>query len=51
MLFGGSAVVVFAILYWAATSAMLDQLDAELDAEHAALEDYYPAVVSSRSPQ
>lgn len=43
LLFGGSAVVVFAIIYWAATSAMLDQLDAGLDAEHAALEDNYRA--------
>ena len=38
LLFGGSAVVVFAILYWAATGAMSEQLDAGLDAERAALE-------------
>jgi signal transduction histidine kinase len=40
-LFGGSAVVVFAVIYWAATSAMSDQLDAGLDAERAALEEHY----------
>jgi signal transduction histidine kinase len=41
LLFGGSAVVVFAVIYWAATSAMSDQLDAGLDAERAALEAHY----------
>lgn len=43
LLFGGSAVVVFAVIYWAATSAMSDQLDAGLDAERAALEEHYRA--------
>jgi signal transduction histidine kinase len=43
LLFGGSAVVVFAVIYWAATSAMSDQLDAGLDAERAALEARYRA--------
>jgi signal transduction histidine kinase len=43
LLFGGSAVVVFAVIYWAATSAMSDQLDAELNAERAALEASYGA--------
>jgi signal transduction histidine kinase len=41
LLFGGSAIVVFAVIYWAATSAMSDQLDAGLDAERAALEEDY----------
>lgn len=43
VLFGGSAVVVFAVIYWAATGAMADQLDAGLDAERAALEEHYRA--------
>jgi signal transduction histidine kinase len=43
LLFGGSAVVVFAVIYWAATGAMSDQLDAGLDAERAALEERYRA--------
>jgi signal transduction histidine kinase len=41
VLFGSSAVVVFAVIYWAATTAMSDQLDAGLDAERAALEEHY----------
>jgi signal transduction histidine kinase len=41
LLFGGSAVVVFAVIYWAATSAMSDQLDVGLDAERTALEEHY----------
>jgi len=41
LLFGGSAVFVFVVIYWAATSAMSDQLDAGLDAERAALEEHY----------
>ena len=43
LLFGSSAVVVFAVIYWAATSAMSDQLDAGLDAERAALDKRYRA--------
>jgi signal transduction histidine kinase len=43
LLFGGSAVVVFAVIYWAATNAMSDQLDAGLDAERATLGDHYRA--------
>ena len=41
LLFGGSALVVFAVIYWAATSAMSDQIDAGLDAERAALDEHY----------
>lgn len=43
LLFGSSALVVFAVIYWAATSAMSDQLDAGLDAERAALDERYRA--------
>jgi signal transduction histidine kinase len=43
LLFGGSAVIVFAVIYWAATSAMSDQLDAGLDAERTALDERYRA--------
>ena len=54
LLFGSSAVVVFAVIYWAATSAMSDQLDAGLDAERAALDKRYRSggidALSSASP-
>jgi hypothetical protein len=43
LLFGGSAIALFAVIYWAATSAMSDQLDAGLDAERAALVEQYRA--------
>jgi signal transduction histidine kinase len=43
LLFGGSAIVIFAVIYWTATSAMSDQLDAGLDAERAALDERYRA--------
>ena len=41
LLFGVSAVVLFAVFYWAAIGAMSGQLDAGLDAERAVLEDRY----------
>jgi hypothetical protein len=33
--------LLFAVIYWAATSAISDQLDGGLDAEGAALEEHY----------
>jgi signal transduction histidine kinase len=41
LLFGGSAAVLFAVIYWVATGAMSGQLDAGLDAERAVFEDRY----------
>jgi hypothetical protein len=41
LLFGVSAAVLLAVIYWAATGAMSSQLDAGLDAERAVLEDRY----------
>jgi hypothetical protein len=41
LLFGVSAAVLLAVVYWAATGAMSGQLDAGLDAERAVLEDRY----------
>ena len=37
-LFAASALVLFAVIYWAAAGTLLDQIDADLNAERAALE-------------